>query len=124
VFFGQLRSRLIVFLNDRHERIVPDIMEWYLLECDINRDVKVSDWLNYTGLKIKVKHLNHLFQIYIKSMGKDTVCRVEERKQHPNRPAIEVINDIFNPNEKIEKMLNQIMEKLDRRDYESRGGNT
>lgn len=95
-------------------------MEWYLTECDINRDVKVSDWLHYTGLMIKVKHLNHLFQIYIKSMGKDTVCRVEERKQQINRPAIEVINDVFNPYEEIEEMFKQIMEKLDSRDYESR----
>lgn len=118
VFFGQLRSRLITFLNDRHERIVPDIMEWYLTECDINRDVKVSDWLHYTGIKIQVKHLNHLFQIYIKSMGRDTVCRVEERKR-PNRPALEVVNGIFNRYEKFEKrlddqdkLLRQILDKL------------
>jgi hypothetical protein len=104
VFFGQLRSRLITFLNDQHERIVPDIMDWYLTECDIDRDVKVGDWLHFTGTKIQVKHLNHLFQVYIKSMGRDTVCRVEERKR-PNRPPLEVINDIFNPYEKFEKRL-------------------
>jgi hypothetical protein len=118
VFFGQLRDRLIAFLKDPHERIVPDILEWYLTECDINRDIHVSDGLHYTGIKIQVKHLDHLFRIYIKSMGRDTVCRVEEEKRL-NRPAIEAINDIFNPNERVEKqlaahdtILHQILDKL------------
>ena len=43
-FLGQARDRLVVFLQDRHERIVPEIMWWELKQCDINRDVKVSDW--------------------------------------------------------------------------------
>ncbi|MGA7370433.1 MAG: hypothetical protein WBX01_14990, partial [Nitrososphaeraceae archaeon] len=77
-FLGQLRDRLVLFLADRHERIVPDIMQWYLIQCDINRDVKVGDWLQFTGIKIQVRHAFHLFRIYIKSKGKDTVCRVEE----------------------------------------------
>jgi len=105
-FFGQIKDRLITFLADRHERIVPDMMEWELTQCDINKDIKVSDWLQFTGLKIHVRHLDHLFRVYIKSMGKDTVCRVEEIK-HPkkNKPVIEAINEIFNPNEKLEKQM-------------------
>lgn len=91
-------------LNDPHERSVLDIMEWYLTECDINRDIKVNDCLHYTGIKIQVKHLDHPFRIYIKSMGKDTVCRVEEG-MHPDTHTIEAVNNIFNPNEKIEKRL-------------------
>jgi hypothetical protein len=87
IFFGQLRDRLITFLTDKHERIVPDIMEWKLSECDINKDIKVNDALHAAGFKIQVKHLDHIFRIYIKSMGKDTVCRVEENKQ-PKKPAI------------------------------------
>ena len=27
-FLGQVRDRLVVFLQDRHERIVPEITEW------------------------------------------------------------------------------------------------
>jgi hypothetical protein len=36
-FFGQVRDRLITLLMDRHEMIVPDIMEWQLSEFDINK---------------------------------------------------------------------------------------
>lgn len=99
------------------------MMEWYLTECDINRDIKVSDCLHYTGIKIQVKHLDHLFRIYIKSMGRDTVCRVEEERRY-NRPAIEAINDIFNPYERVEKelaaqrkILHQIRDKLVQKDF-------
>jgi hypothetical protein len=53
-------------------------MEWELTQCDVNRDIRVSDWLQFTGLKIQVKHLDHLFRIYIKSMGEKTVFRVKE----------------------------------------------
>jgi hypothetical protein len=96
IFLGQVRQVLIFFLKDPHERIVPDVMDWELTECDINKDIKVSDWFHYTGLKIQVKHIDHLFSLYIKSMGKDTVFRIEERK-HPHKHPLEFINDIFNP---------------------------
>ncbi len=110
-FFGQLRDRLITFLMDRHERIVPSIMEWELTECDINRDIKVSDLFHFTALKILVKHLDHLFRIYIKAMGTNTVCRIEETK-NPRKTAIEVINDIFNPIEKLERRFSDVETKL------------
>ncbi len=36
VFFGQIKQELISILSDSHERIVPNVMEWELTECDIN----------------------------------------------------------------------------------------
>jgi hypothetical protein len=114
-FFGQLKQALITFLMDKHERLVPDIMEWYLTECDINKDIKVSDWFHYTSIKIQVKHLDHLFKVYIKEMGKDTVWRVEESKAFTaKKSAIEVINNIFNPNEKLENQNTELNKKVDR----------
>jgi hypothetical protein len=114
-FFGQLRDRLIILLRDEHERVVPDIMEWQLTQFDINKDVKVSDWFQYTGLKIQVKHWDHIFRIYIKSMVNDTVCRVESSSIAPNKESsvIETINNIFNPTERLEKQIEQINRKLD-----------
>jgi hypothetical protein len=110
-FFGQVRDRLIILLRDERERIVPDIMEWHITECDINRDIKLSHLLHYSAIKIQVKYLDHLFRIYIKSMGKETVSRVEE-SLHPKKSAIETINDIFNPMEKVEKQIAALNTKL------------
>jgi hypothetical protein len=110
-FFGQIRDRLIILLRDERERIVPEITEWHITECDINRDIKLSHLLHFSAIKIQVKYLDHLFRIYIKSMGKETVCRVEE-SLHPKESALETINDIFNPMEKVEKQIAALNAKI------------
>jgi hypothetical protein len=50
--------------------VAPDIYEWQFTECDINRDIKVSDLLHFAGVKVQVKHMEHLFRVYIKKLGK------------------------------------------------------
>jgi len=93
-FFGQIRDRLITLLADMHERLVPDILEWELTQCDINKDVKVGEGLQYSGIKVQVKHFDQLFRVYIKSIGKDTACRVEQ-SLNPKQPAIQALNEIL-----------------------------
>ena len=112
-FFGQIRDRLVILLCDKHERLVPDIMDWQLTEADINKDIKVSDLFHLSAIKIQVRYLDHLFSMYIKSMGKHTVCRLEERK-HPaaEKPAIEFVNDIFNPSDRFERKFAEQDSKL------------
>jgi hypothetical protein len=112
-FLGAVRDRLVVFLHDRHERAVPDIVQWHLTECDINRDVKVSDWLQFTGLNIQVKHAFHLFRLYIKVRGENTLCRIEESVSFKDKTVIEAINNIFNPNERLEKQIADLVSKVD-----------
>jgi argonaute-like protein implicated in RNA metabolism and viral defense len=43
-------------------------------------------------------------------MGKDTVYRVEERK-HPHQSHLDFINDVFNPVEKVEKLISEFREE-------------
>jgi hypothetical protein len=50
-FFGQVRDRLIMLLRDERERIVPDIMDWHMTECDINKDIKLSHLLHLSAIK-------------------------------------------------------------------------
>jgi hypothetical protein len=112
-FFGQLRDRLVILLKDEHKRVVPDIMEWQLTQFDINKDIKVSDWFQYTGINTQIKHLDHVFRLYIKSRGKDTVCRVELSCIHDKCSAIETANNIFNPTQRLDKQYEEISRKLD-----------
>lgn len=112
-FLGAVRDRLVVFLHDRHERVVPDMMQWYLTQCEINRDVKISDWLQFTNLNIQVRHAFRLFRVYIKSKGEDTLCRVEESISPKNKSVVEVIGNIFNPNERLEKRIADLSRKFD-----------
>ena len=114
IYFGQIKECLIQILRDNHQRgVIPDVPEWYLTECEINKDIKVSHLLQIVGLKIQVKHLDHLFSIYVKSLGAETVCRVEEKKHFkPNKPVLEAINEIFNPYERIENKINSLSEQF------------
>jgi hypothetical protein len=110
-FFGQLQQVLMSILKDSHQRIVPNVLEWEVTECDMNKDIKVSDWFHWTGPKIQVKHMDRLFSLYIKSMGKHTVYRIEERK-HPHKPVIDFINDVFNPQDYTKYILDPEMNLL------------
>ena len=65
-------------------------------------EVKIRPLLHFSAIKIQVKHLDRLSRIY-KALGKDTVCRVEDAKQ-PKKRAVEFINDVLNPMEKIERL--------------------
>jgi hypothetical protein len=95
--------------------VVPDIDKWQFTECDINRDIKVSDLLHFAGVKVQVKHMDHLFRVYIKKIGQEnTFCRIEETK-HLKKPVIEAIHDIFNPYERIEKQIAEIQRMLNPR---------
>src|SRR5215468_10853734 len=85
-------------------------MDWYMIECDSNKDIKITH-LHVSAIKVQVKYFDHLFRIYIKSMGKETVARVEE-SLHPKKSALETINDIFNPMEKVEKQIAVLNSKI------------
>jgi hypothetical protein len=49
-------------------------------------------------------------------MGKDTVYRIEERR-HPHKAAIDFINDVFNPLEKVEKLISGFREEQEQLAY-------
>lgn len=91
--------------------VVPDIDLWEFTECDINRDVRISDLLHLSSLKVQVKHMDHLFRVYIKKIGDKTFCRVEETKSL-KLPVIESINHILNPYDRIERKLSEIQHLL------------
>jgi hypothetical protein len=68
-----------------------------LTQCDINKDIQVGEGLQYAGIKVQVKHFDHVFRIYIKSIGNQTACRVEESLA-AKKPAIQALSDILNNN--------------------------
>jgi hypothetical protein len=110
------RVNLIAFIRSIKDNlppkiVVPVIDQWEFTECDINRDVKVSDLLHVSSVKVQVKHMDHLFRVYIKKIGNDTFCRVEETK-NLEMPVIEAINHILNPFDRIERQLSEIQHLL------------
>jgi hypothetical protein len=115
------RVNLLAFIRKIKENlpaqvVVPDIEQWEFTECDINRDVKVSELLHISCVKVQVKHMDHLFRVYVKKIGNDTFCRVEETK-NLKMPTVETINRIFNPYERIERRICEIQYILHRKSW-------
>jgi len=52
VFLGRVEERLKSLLSDTRDEIVSTVDRWVLLECDINKDVKISD-MTYQCLNIE-----------------------------------------------------------------------
>ena len=72
----------------------------------------MAGWLFF--YMIDMKRLFRTSCSDIKSKGKDTLCRVEESISLKNRSAVKVINDIFNPDERLEKQIEDLGRKIDR----------
>lgn len=113
------RVDLIIFFRRIKDNLpsqiaVPDLDQWEFTECDINRDVKVSSQIHLSSVKVQLKHMDHLFRIYIKKTGNGTFCRVEETK-NLKIPVIEAINHILNPYDKLERQISEILYLLNHR---------
>lgn len=110
------RINLMAFIGKINDNLppqvaVPDIDQWDFTECDINRDVKVSDLLHLSNVKVQVKHMDHLFRIYIKRIDNEAFCRVEETK-NLKMPVIDAINHILNPYDRVERQISEIKRLL------------
>ena len=113
------REKLIAFVGKIKDNLlpqvaVPDIDQWEFTECDINRDIRVSDLLHLSNVKVQIKHMDHLFRVYIKRINNETFCRVEETK-NLKISVIEAINHILNPYDRVERQLSEIQRLLNLR---------
>ena len=97
-FFGQVRDRLLYLLSDVRESIVPSIMNWRLIQCDINKDVEISDRMQLTLPDIMLTQADQVFRLYIKFHADKAVVRYEESLSLKS-PLIEAVNKIREPNE-------------------------
>ena len=108
-FFGQVRDRLLYLLSDVRESIVPSIMNWRLVQCDINKDVEVTDKMQLTLPDIQLTDADQVFRLYIKSQHNKAVYRSEESLTLKS-PLIEAVNKIRNPNQALENKIDNISE--------------
>jgi hypothetical protein len=106
-FFGQVRDRLIYYVSDIRERGIPLITEWILKECDLNKDVNIDEKAQLHLPDIQLKHADHVFRMYIKSLHDKAVCRGEVSLTL-DTPLIRVLESIVLPM----RVINQINERV------------
>jgi hypothetical protein len=107
-FLGQVRDRLLYVLNDPRERAVPSIMEWHLSECDINKDIEISDIMQLSSIDIQLKYAVRVFRQYVKSLHDKAVYRCEELLAFNNTPLIEALDQIRNPYKALENKIDNL----------------
>jgi hypothetical protein len=107
-FLGQVRDRLLYVLNDPRERAVPSIMEWHLSECDINKDIEISDMTQLSSIDIQIKYADRVFRQYVKSLHDKAVYRCEESLAFKYTPLVEVLDQIRKPYKALEALENKI----------------
>ena len=62
-FLGQVRDRMVLWLNDVHETVVPSIMEWRLLQCDLNKDIELTETAQMTFPDLQLKCMDRVFRL-------------------------------------------------------------
>jgi len=81
VFLGEVKALIMDFLDDPRGRAIPDVMDWILTECDLNKDVIVSHAFAIAALKvqgkIRIRDFECMLRLYFKTMGPNTVFRAE-----------------------------------------------
>ncbi|HET9806797.1 MAG TPA: hypothetical protein VFP49_07800 [Nitrososphaeraceae archaeon] len=80
-FLGQVKDRLVNFLNDFSEKAIPSVMSWILVQCDINKDIGINiiEQLSIPDLQLRVH--DRIFRLYVKSIHGSSYYRIEESKQ-------------------------------------------
>jgi hypothetical protein len=107
-FFGQVRDRLIYVVSDIREREVPQITEWILKECDLNKDVEIDEKCQMYLPDIQLKYAGQVFRMYIKSLHDRSVCRVE-KSLTLDLPLARALDSITSPVKAMTELKNEIM---------------
>jgi hypothetical protein len=95
-YLGQVRDRMVLWLKDVRETVVPSIMQWFLWQCDINRDVELTPTAQIILPKIQLPYVDRVFRLYVKSLGDKAVLRGEEF-QTMKQILPEALDCILNP---------------------------
>ena len=107
-FLGQVRDRMVIWLHDSRETVVPSIMEWYLMQCDINRDIELTTKAQITLPDIPLKYADRVFRLYVKSLHEKSVFRAVELL-NLKQLLPEALNCILNPHKSLHEKLDLLL---------------
>jgi hypothetical protein len=110
-FFGQVRDRLEYQISDPRGRIVGPIGSWILKQCEINKDIPITDEAQVTLPDIQLSTAFRVFRLYVKNLGGQPYYRIEKLLQ-VNQP-LRLLESVLNPHAALEKRLDLLAAKLD-----------
>ncbi|MGA9841766.1 MAG: hypothetical protein WBP64_01915 [Nitrososphaeraceae archaeon] len=96
-------------MNDIHEREVPQITDWMLKGCDLNKDVEMDEKAQLYLPDIQLKFADQVFRMYVKALHGRAVCR-GEKSLTLNLPLVEAIDSITLPMMAINELKGDVRE--------------
>lgn len=112
-FLGQVRDRLLYHVNDKKENYVPDLLNWILKQCDLNKDVEIDDIAQLTFPDIQLRSADRVFRLYVKIREGKAYYRGEESLTL-NQILHEALDNIRHPYRSIEMKIDHVIQLLER----------
>jgi len=110
-FFGQIRDRLECHIQDPRGRLVPSLPDWILKQCDLNKDVPITNQAQVSLPNIQLSTAFHVFRLYVKNLNGQSHYRIEDSMQ-VNEP-LRFLKRILNPYEALQDKIDCFMTKID-----------
>lgn len=114
---GEIRPYLLAEFKQQvsdsyeYQGVIPEVMDWDWTDRERQVDGKTDVRLSGKSFSIKVRYMGCLLQLYSKTTDHGTHLRLEQRERVGKSLGNE-LSRIFNPNQSIERSLNQIKQIL------------
>jgi hypothetical protein len=108
-----VRDRFLYHVSDIKEQHVPNLLNWILKQCDLNKDVEIDSTAQLTFPDIQLKSADRVFRLYVKVIKDKAYCRGEESLTL-NQILPEALDNIRHPYKSLEKKIDYIIELRER----------
>lgn len=86
-------------------------MDWILKQCDVNKDIKITDKMQTSLPDIQLSEADRVFRHYVKLSQSSAERRIEEAIQ-PNISLADITSRILNPYQEITQKIDKLTEIL------------
>jgi hypothetical protein len=111
-FLGQVRDRFLNHVSDIKEQHVPNLLNWILKQCDLNKDVEIDSTAQLTFPDIQLKSADRVFRLYVEVIKDKAYCRGEESLTL-NQVMPEALDNIRHPYKSFEKKIDRVIRLLE-----------
>ena len=107
-----VRDRFLYHVSDIKEQHVPNLLNWILKQCDLNKDVEIDSTAQFTFPDIQLKSADRVFRLYVKVIKDKAYCKEESLTLNQILP--EALDNIRHPYKSLEKKIDYIIELRER----------
>jgi hypothetical protein len=111
-FLGQVRDRFLYYVGDIREKHVPNLLNWILKQCDLNKDVEIDSTAQLTFPDIQLKSADRVFRLYVKVIKDKAYCRGEESLTL-NQVLPAALDNIRYPYKSLETKIDRVIRLLE-----------